>query len=477
MVRSGVFAGAAADGLVRSDLGRAGSVLASAADLDPLLERIGDSQFVLLGEASHGTSEYYLWRSRVTERLVREKGFGLVGVEGDWPDCYRVNRYVKGWDGRTRERGPGTAYEALHAFARWPTWMWANREVVHLAEWLRGWNEERPEEEKVGFYGLDVYSLWESMDAVMAYLRGRDPRLAREAAAAYACFEPYNRDEQEYARGTIGRGGLAWGGRGLVPHDCREEVVQVLRRLRERHAAAPPGGHEPEAAFDAEQNALCAVNAERYYRAMVRGDAQSWNIRDMHMADTLDRLVAYHRTQRERVKAVVWAHNTHIGDARATDMVGEGMVNLGQLVRERHERRGLAGGEGGTNVVLVGLCGHRGSVIAARGWGESMEKMAVPAPMAGSWEDVLHLPDRPNPPGRLILMDTVREREEWMLPRGQRAIGVVYHPRHERKRNYVPTVLPVRYDALIALEETTALRPLHTRVADGEVAETYPSGV
>jgi erythromycin esterase-like protein len=440
---------------IRASLPTVSRRVETSADLDPLMERIGDAHYVLLGEASHGTSEYYTWRSRITERLVREKGFSFVAVEGDWPDCSRVNRYVKGDDG-----GGATAHEVLHGFARWPTWMWANREVVHLCEWLRGWNQERPEEDRVGFYGLDVYSLWESMDAVVRFLRERDPKLAREARGLYACFDPFGRDEQEYARATAGRYRMA-------PMSCEEEAIAVLRGLRERRARSlPTDDGDAEAEFDAEQNAICAVNAEEYYRAMVRGDEHSWNIRDTHMADTLERLVKFHRGQRDVVKAVVWEHNTHIGDARATDMAAEGMVNIGQLVRERQRPR---------DAVLVGFSGHRGSVIAGRGWGEPMERMEVPRAMEGSWEDVLHGAGGVRG-GRLVLMDEVRGRPEWEEQRGHRAIGVVYHSRYERG-NYVPTVLPARYDALIALEETRAVSPLHTAAVGGEVAETFPSGV
>jgi erythromycin esterase len=430
---------------IREQAARMQHPLRSEADLDPLLERIGDARFVLLGEASHGTSEYYSWRTRITQRLVREKGFCFIGVEGDWPDCYRINRYIKDYP----ESG-ATADEVCRTFARWPTWMWANREIVHLAEWLRGRNENQGEEDQVGFYGLDVYSLWESIEAVVGYLSERDPIAVREAVRAYGCFEPYHRDEQAYARATV-----------MVPVTCADEAVRVLQSLRRRAPMYPDG---EEASFDAEQNALCVVNAERYYRTMVRADAESWNLRDIHMADTLDRLVSFHRRNRDVVKAIVWAHNTHIGDARATDMADDGMTNIGQIARERHARDG---------VMLVGFSGHHGSVIAGRGWGEPMEKMAVPEAIQGSWEDVLR---EPLTPAKLFILDSVADREEWLRPRGHRAIGVVYHPWREWG-NYVPTVLPERYDALISLDRTTALRPLHpVKIERGEVPETYPSG-
>lgn len=421
------------------------------ADLDPLMERIGEARYVLLGEATHGTSEFYTWRTRISQRLIREKGFSFIAVEGDWPDCYRVNRFVKGYDG-----AGGSAYDVLHAFDRWPTWMWANREVVHLAEWLRSYNDGQPRESKVGFYGLDVYSLWESMDAVIGYLRRTDPGAVAAAIEAYACFEPFGRDERRYARVTA-----------LTPATCRDEVVRVLMDLR-RSARAFPG--DPEAAFDAEQNAVTAVNAERYYSTMVRGDAESWNIRDTHMAETLDRLAGLHRASGVPGKAIIWAHNTHIGDARATDMAADGMVNLGQLARER---------AADDDVVLVGFAARRGRVIASDRWGEPMRAMTVPIAQPGAWEDILHDADAPDSSApRLLILDRLARDPLFHRPRGHRAIGVVYHPTIEHLGNYVPTILPERYDALLSFDETRNLHPLHAEhLAPAEVPETYPTGM
>lgn len=413
-------------------------------DLDPLMERIGDARYVLLGEASHGTSDFYTWRDRISRRLVREKGFRFIAVEGDWPDCYRVNRYIKGYP----DSGE-SAYEVLHAFSRWPTWMWANREVEALTEWLREHNRGVREEERVGFYGLDVYSLWESMDVVERYLQRVDPAAAKRARLAYGCFDPYGEDVQEYARATA-----------LVPTSCEDEVVAMLSDLRRNAPAYKEDGRE--AYFNAEQNALTVRNAEMYYRAMVRGGPGSWNIRDTHMAETLERLMSYHGPE---ARAIVWEHNTHVGDARATDMARAGMVNVGQLVRQGHE------GEG---VVLVGFASYEGTVIAGEEWGAPMERMHVPAARAGSWERILH--DR-SACDRLIIFDA-DEPEALLDPRGHRAIGVVYDPSYERYGNYVPTVLPYRYDAVLYLDHTRALHPLHmTERHDGEAPETYPSGM
>ena len=295
--------------------------LEGAEDLDPLLERIGDARCVLLGEASHGTSEYYAWRARISERLIREKDFSFIAVEGDWPDCYEVNRYVKGYPDSGRD-----AREVLRTFERWPTWMWANEEVASLAEMLRGHNEGLSEERKIGFYGLDVYSLRESIDEVVSYLERVAPDAVPAAWRAYRCFEPYGEDAREYARATA-----------FVPTSCEEEVVSLLSELRGR---ADRYEDDPEARFAAEQNALVVKNAEAYYRTMVRGGAASWNVRDRHMAETLERLMQQHGPE---ARGIVWEHNTHIGDARYTDMARSGMVNVGQLARENHIERGAPG--------------------------------------------------------------------------------------------------------------------------------------
>lgn len=426
---------------------RAAFPLGSPDDLDPLLERIGDARYVLLGEATHGTSEFYTWRAALTKRLIAEKQFSFVGVEGDWPDCYRVNRYVK-----ARPESGDSAESVLHAFERWPTWMWANREVAELAEWMREHNRRLPFAQQAGFYGLDVYSLWESMHAVVHYLESLDPALARDAQRAYACFEPYGEDAQEYARATV-----------LVPTSCEDEAVAVLRALHSRSSELREDG--PESFFDAEQNAIVARNAELYYRTMVRGGATSWNVRDHHMVETLDRLMAHHGP---RAKAIVWEHNTHIGDARFTDMARVGMVNVGQLVREAH---------GGDGVVLVGFGTHRGTVVAGEEWGLPMERMRVPPARPGSWEDVLHATDRGD---ILLLFDGSEDSgiEGLARPLDHRAIGVVYDPAREAWGNYVPTIVPRRYDAFIHIDESRAVDALHMPVkVDGEALETWPSGM
>jgi erythromycin esterase len=414
-------------------------------DLDPLLEQIGDARYVLMGEATHGTSDYYMWRYRLSQRLIQEKGFSFIAVEGDWPDCYRVNRYIKQYP----DSG-ASAREILQAYDRWPTWMWANEEVILLTEWLRQHNEPLPAERKVGFYGLDVYSLWDSMEAVIAYLDRVDPEAAERARDNYGCFDPYGGEAQDYAWATM-----------FVPTSCEEETISILRELRDKKQEYDGDG--PESTFNAEQNALVVKNAETYYRTMVRGGSESWNVRDHHMVETLERLMQFHGPD---TKAIIWEHNTHIGDARFTDMKSDGMVNVGQLVRERH------GGEG---VYLVGFGSYTGTVIAGSAWGATMMPMAVPPAREGSWEDVLHTA---KPENQLLLLSEFGDRREALAPRGHRAIGVVYNPLQERYGNYVPSVLPRRYDAFLYIDTSHALRPLHIEARpDHDLPDTYPWSV
>lgn len=412
------------------------SPLRGAAHLDPLLERIGHARYVLLGEASHGTHDYYRWRARITRRLIEEKGFSFVAVEGDWPDCARVDRYVRG------ELPGETAKSVLRAFRRWPTWMWANWEIVALAEWLRARNAGRTAAERVGFYGLDLYSLWESLGAIVAYLRERHPEALVAAEEAFRCFEPYDEDPQRYAYATQ-----------FVPADCEEEVLALLGDVAKRIGA---GGRSADD-FDAAMNAEALAGAETYYRTMITGGAESWNVRDRHMAATLERLMAFHGPD---AKAIVWEHNTHIGDARYTDMASAGMVNLGQLAREAHAA---------DDVVLVGFGSYAGSVIAGRSWEAPMREMEVPPARPGSWEHALHELDAED---RLLLFEPAAAGGALAAPRGHRAIGVVYRPEAEAG-NYVPTILSRRYDAFLYLDRTSALHPLHIEPQAGP-PELYP---
>ncbi len=418
--------------------------LRDAADLDPLLDRIGDARIVLLGEASHGTHEYYVWRERLTRRLIAEKGFGFVAVEGDWPDCYQVNRSV-----RLRPDAPQDPRQVLDAFDRWPTWMWANEETVAFTRWLREHNAARPDDERVGFYGLDVYSLWESMHELLRWLQEHEPEHVPEALGALRCFEPFGEDPQHYALSLR-----------FSPTSCEGAVADLLATVRrERGDERVPLGSDAEERFSAEQNAAVALGAERYYRAMIGGSGASWNVRDTHMADTLDRLLAF-----DGRKAVVWEHNTHIGDARATDMAASGMVNVGQLARERHPG----------DVVAVGFGGYRGSVIAADSWGAQMTRLPVPPARPGSVEALLH--EHVGTDALFVFPEG--DRPEWLTRRqDHRAIGVVYAPSGERWGNYVPTVLGQRYDAFCYFEDTSALRPLHLEPESSVQQGTWPYAV
>lgn len=409
-------------------------------NLDPLMERAGEVHHVLLGEASHGTHEYYTWRTAITKRLVREKGFSFIAVEGDWPDCYKINRYVKGLDDQEK-----TAVDILKTFDRWPTWMWANWEIVGLVNWLKEYNMDLPLNKRVGFYGLDVYSLWGSMEAIMDYLEKHDPHAAKYARNAIQCFEPYGENEERYARAQYS-----------MENSCRKAVLELLSEIQKN---APIYDHDPEAALNVEQNAEIAVNAEMYYRNMLDPGANTWNLRDRHMMTTLNRILDFHGLGS---KAIVWEHNTHIGDARFTDMVKSGDINVGQLVREQ---------KGEEDVVLVGFGSYSGTVIAGSGWATPMEKMSVPPARAGSIEEVLHNESDGN---RLLIFDRNNKKERFGETLPHRAIGVVYHPERERFGNYVPTVLNARYDAFIYIDQSRALHPLHIKPDGHKIPETFP---
>ncbi len=408
-------------------------------DLTPLFDRIGNARVVLFGESSHGTSQYYAARAHLSKRLITEHGFDFIAVEGDWPDCHRIDDFVKGFDTENTN-----ARDVLHDFERWPTWMWANQEVTNFIDWLRQHNRHNLH---AGFFGLDVYSLWESMEMVLAYLEEFQPNMLDLAYQAAACFEPHGRDEHNYARAAS----------SIVDTSCEHEVVTLLKRLREQELTSTTARQR----FDLEQNANILVNAEHYYRTMVQGGAHSWNIRDLHMMHTLDDLLIHHGPDS---RAIVWAHNTHIGDARFTSMASAGMFNLGQLAREHY---------GEDEVVLVGFGTHRGSVIAAKSWGAPMQIMNVPRAAPDSWEHVFHLAA---PKNQLLICDHIADNPLAKTPRGHRAIGVVYHPENDAL-NYVPTVLPRRYDAFLYFDESTALHPLHIPIDTHKTPETYPWGV
>jgi erythromycin esterase len=414
--------------------------LENSRDLDPLMERIGDAHAVLLGEASHGTHEYYTWRTAITKRLILEKGFNFIAVEGDWPDCYKINRYIKGLD--DQDKKPAAI---LHAFDRWPTWMWANWEIAALINWLKAYNDPLRIAQKVGFYGLDVYSLWESMNTIVSYLEKEDPVAAELAKKAIRCFEPYGEDEHRYAREQYS-----------LSASCREPLIRLLSHIKQK---VPAYDHDPEAALNAAQNVHIAVNAEAYYTNMTSFNDNTWNMRDTHMMETLQRLFKFYGPHS---KAVVWEHNTHIGDARYTDMKRAGMINVGQLVREER---------GEKDTVLVGFGSFKGTVIAGKAWNAPMEVMTMPEARKNSLEAALHQESAAN---KLMIFNPGPRGESFYSPVPHRAIGVVYHPEQEKYGNYVPTVLNLRYDAFLFIDKTKAIHPLHLKPDGHKIPETYP---
>lgn len=417
----------------------------SSADLDELVEKIGNARYVLLGEASHGTHEFYHWRAMISKKLITKKKFSFVAVEGDWPDCYRINRFVKGYPNTG-----SSAYELVSNFNRWPTWMWANWEVIEFIEWLLKFNQAQKNQNisAVGFYGLDVYSLGESLEAILKYLQKTDISAYKKAQIATRCFEPYGYEGTDYARSTR-----------LTPKSCQNEVIDLLKAIRIKIQTY---NTDPEMVFSTEQNALVAVNAEKYYRTMIGGGPESWNIRDRHMFATLERLMQFYG---ENSKAIIWEHNTHIGDARATSMAEEGMVNLGELVTENYSRE---------EVKKVGFGTYKGSVVAGRNWGDAMRVMHVPPAMKNSWESLLHEAGN----GRDFILSLVALKKDPVFSQQflHRAIGVVYHPEHEHIGNYVPSKMPFRYDEFIHIDETQALHPVHIQPDGHQIPETYPWG-
>ncbi|UWP87481.1 erythromycin esterase family protein [Dactylosporangium fulvum] len=398
----------------------------------------------MLGEATHGTHEFYSWRAALTQRLITERGFSFVGVEGDWPDCERIDHSV-----RMRPGAHEDPRDSLLEFERWPTWMWANEEVVDFTRWLRGHNATVDVPEQVGFHGLDVYSLWASLRELLLYLRENDPEMVPAALAAYRCFEPFTEEPQRSAPATR-----------FAPLSCENEVVDLLVDLRERAT------HGAEDEFTAWQNAEIVVNAERYYRALVGGGPDAWNLRGRHMDETLARLLEHYEGRiGPGAKAVVWAHNTHVGDARGTEMAWSGEISIGRLARERY---------GEDRVVLAGFGTHSGTVVAGEAWGAPMAVMPLPEARKGSLEDILHLAA---PPQAMFLFPADDRPDLLGHELGHRAVGVVYDPRREHRGNYVTTVLGRRYDAFYWFDESHAVSPLRTHAVDVLEPEAYPAGV
>ncbi len=409
------------------------------ADLRPLLERIGDRNIVLIGEASHGTSEFYRMRERISRELIATKGFSFVAIEGDWPDAARVDHYV-----RHLEYTPSE----WTAFARFPQWMWRNNEVRDFVDWLRQHNSALKPNERVAIHGLDLYSLYDSIRSVLKYLDEVDPDSAKVARERYGCLTPWQTDPATYGHAAL---------TGKYP-TCEKPVVQMLRDMlthRSKYAE-----HDGERFMDAVQNARLITNAERYYRIMYYGSRASWNLRDEHMFETLKALLAFHGP---RSKAIVWAHNSHVGDAAATEMATRGEFNIGNLCR----------GEFGERVYSIGFGTHRGTVAAATDWDGPMEVKTVRPSLEQSYEHVCHLTGQP---GFLLGLRDFLQDEELMKPQLERAIGVIYRPETERTSHYFEAVLPRQFDEYVWLDETTAVTPFATAELKG-LPDTYPFGV
>jgi erythromycin esterase-like protein len=415
-------------------------------DLDPLIERIGDARVVALGEATHGTSEFYRLRARITRELIERRGFTIVAVEADWPDAARVDDYV-------RHAPRTTGRPEWEAFARFPTWMWRNLEVHRFVEWLRSHNARLPHERRAGFYGLDLYSLHTSILAVLRYLQDVDPEAARRARERYACLSPWTEEPVEYGAAVLS------GGRD----DCEEEVVAMLGDLLARRMDYM--SRDGVRFYDAVQNARLVANAEQYYRVMYRGSRESWNLRDRHMFETLRLLLAQ---AGPGARAAVWAHNSHVGNAAATRMGELGEINIGELCREAW----------GGDAFLIGFGTDHGTVAAASEWDGPLEIKRVRAARPESYEGLCHrsriasfvLPLR----GREVpgLVESLTE------PRLERAIGVIYRPENELQSHYFEASLPRQFDAWIWLDETSAVTPLEAaQIETGDLPETYPFGL
>mgnify|MGYP003108624770 FL=1 len=403
-------------------------LLEDASSLDPLITAAGDKKLVLLGEASHGTHEYYVWRDIISRRLIEEHGFNFIAVEGDFASLYKLNQYVKNTEGAGK-----SAREVLMSLNRWPTWMWANEEVVALAEWLRKHNDALPQKEKVDFYGMDVYDEWHSKEMVLEVLKNTDEASYYYAKQQYNCFEPHKGDSWQYAHAV--KGGK---------EDCAAATARVVEFIRSNREAL--GALTDDAYFYLLQNAIVVHNAEEFYRESVASKgAASWNSRVFHMFETVGDLLALYG---ENAKGVVWAHNTHIGDASFTSMRNTGEKNIGQLKRESL---------GKENVFLIGFASYRGKVIAGSTWGAKMEEMTIPRALRSSVEYKLK---KTGLDALYLIFDAEDRKEENLKVMGHRAIGVVYNPQFDR-RQFVPTIVPLRYDALLFFKETTALKPLH----------------
>lgn len=412
------------------------------ADLAPLLTRIGDARVVLIGEASHGTSEFYSMREAITRRLIEEKGFNIIAAEADWPDSARIDHYVRHHDVPPAE---------WTAFARFPTWMWRNEETRAFVDWLHTRNLAATPEERAGFYGLDLYSLYGSIRAVISYLETVDEDLAGLARRRYGCLSPWEADPAAYGQAAL---------KGLYKK-CENDVAHMLVSLLEKQQEL--GFKDGESFFDAAQNALLVANAEKYYRKMYYGSRASWNLRDSHMFETLQNLLAFHGRD---ARAVVWAHNSHIGDASATEMSRRGEINIGQLCRNYY----------GQSSYHIGFGTNDGTVAAASAWGGPMQVMQVRPAHPQSYERLFHMT---NVPGLMLPLTAkgLKDASDGIAkPRLERAIGVIYRPETELASHYFEAVLPKQFDEYIWIDRTRAVTPFTVTELQG-IPDTYPFGV
>ena len=421
-------------------------------DYDALLDAVGDARIVMIGEATHGTHEFYRERALMTQRLIEDKGFSGVAVEADWPDAYRINRYVRG------EGADEDAAESLGDFARFPMWMWRNADVLDFIGCLCAHNDTQPPEKRAGFYGLDLYSLRASIEAVLKYLIKIDPEAAQRARARYGCFDQFGDELQQYGYSA---------GFGLTPTCERQVLAELVELQRKRSDYASRDGRVAAGEFFfASQNARLVKNAEEYYRVMFKGRTESWNLRDEHMAQTVQELMAFLDQWEKPPKLVLWAHNSHLGDARATDMGHYGELNLGQLVRQHF----------GAEAVNIGFTTHTGTVTAASEWDGPPERKHVRQSLTGSYERMFHDSGIPR---FLLSLRNPALAHALEGPHLERAIGVLYIPRTERQSHYFYARLAQQFDFVIHIDETRALEPLERSAGweAGEMAETYPTGL
>jgi erythromycin esterase len=409
-------------------------------DLNFLMEKLKNKRIVMIGESTHGTKEFYEWRWNISKELIENYGFNFISIEGDWPYCKGINQFIHG-------KTNLSAHDTLIHASRWPSWMWANTEMLSFIEELRDYN--RRSKRLVGLYGLDLYSFFDSMEEVVLHIRDVDPNLAKKLSRFYSCFDSYRPDEKAYLKAILSEN-----------KGCEEEVVKALQTIlceridRDEHF------------FQATQNAYIVMNAEKYYRSMVTQELDhAWNIRDEHMADTLEMLLDHYGSES---KGIVWAHNTHIGDYRATDMVSRGEINLGGLMRERL---------GAERVYLLGMSTSYGRVTASTAWRGPTLNLEIPKPQLGSIESVFQKVGE-NLKTKMFCLDfdNIDPHSPLRDFKGHRAIGVVYWPGHESRGNYVPTKIAERYDGILYIEETQGVTPIQVMIRPEQIPDTYPFG-